>query len=830
MKLDVVNFTNAQLKSEINRCEYCEDKPCLQACPAHCSPADFIMAAKNGQPRDYERASAIILGSNPLGGVCGYTCPDYHCMKACTHKLFDRPVNIPAIQSSIINRARLYGKEPLFNIPDKKAKTVCVIGGGPAGLGTASVLLQKGYSVTIHEKEKELGGMARLIPDYRLPKETLDADINFVKKLGNLEVITNHNIDDPESLNGKFDAVVFATGLNQPLSLNIPGSEYLISWLPFLKNPDMIEIKGRKVAIIGGGAIVADVASACMLKGAKQIDMIALEKLSEMPLSEREFDDVKNSDVVIHQRTKVKSVVFTPNIKYNLECCQVELPENTKFHPTKMIDVDDSDHPLKGYDHVFLAIGARSVFKKSENEKVFYTGDMSNGPTTVVEAVAAGKNTALQVDAFLSGRKKLTFESPVKSYHHLDGRKYEPVSLETDFFGRKISSPFLLSAAPPSDGYAQMIKAYEAGWAGGVMKTAFDDIPIHIPSEYMFAVSQTTFANCDNVSGHPLKRVCKEIGHLVEEFPDRLTMASTGGPVSGNDDEDKKVWQSNTKMLEEAGAMGIEYSLSCPQGGDGTHGDIVSQDAELTAKIIDWVMQCGDKNVPKLFKLTGAVTAIQPILMAIKEVFERYPDKKAGITLANSFPALLFRDHHGGKQTVWQEGVIVGLSGDGVTPISNLTLSKAASMKLHISANGGPMDYLSAANFLAMGTQTVQFCTIVMKHGYHIIDELKGGLSYLLAEKKMSSLKELIGCALPNVVTDFMDLPAKKLMPDVLEELCTHCGNCTRCSYMALSFDENKIPRTDYSRCVGCSICVQKCFTQALYMRERQEFEVGVEG
>ena len=85
--------------------------------------------------------------------------------------------------------------------------------------------------------------------------------------------------------------------------------------------------------------------------------------------------------------------------------------------------------------------------------------------------------------------------------------------------------------------------------------------------------------------------LCQEVEQLIEQWPDRLTMASTGGPVTGNDEHDAAGWQSNTKKLESAGAMGIEYSLSCPQGGDGTEGDIVSQNAALTSKIIDWIMQ-----------------------------------------------------------------------------------------------------------------------------------------------------------------------------------------------------------------------------------------------
>jgi dihydropyrimidine dehydrogenase (NAD+) subunit PreA len=357
------------------------------------------------------------------------------------------------------------------------------------------------------------------------------------------------------------------------------------------------------------------------------------------------------------------------------------------------------------------------------------------------------------------------------------------------------------------------------------MKTAFDNVPIHIPSEYMFAVTQNTYGNCDNVSGHPLDRVCKEIEMLVKEFPDRLTMASTGGPVTGNDEEDKKVWVSNTKKLEASGVMGIEYSLSCPQGGDGTKGDIVSQDAELTGKIIDWVMEASDYETPKLFKLTAAVTAIYPIITEIKRVFTKYSGKKAGVTLANTFPSLSFRK---GKKENWEEGIVIGLSGEGVIPISNLTLANVSRLGVVVSGNGGPMDYKSAADFLALGAETVQFCTVAMKYGYGIIDELHSGLSYLLKERGLNSVKELIGRVLPNPVTGFMDLASLKKISGVNKELCEHCGNCTRCPYQAIELNGKKIPVTDASKCIGCSICVQKCFAGALFMRERNEIELKV--
>ncbi|MFA5404107.1 MAG: FAD-dependent oxidoreductase, partial [Ignavibacteria bacterium] len=609
------------------------------------------------------------------------------------------------------------------------------------------------------------------------------------------------------------------------ISPGIKGEEFAYKWISFLKNQKKINVKNHKVGVIGGGAVAVDCAITSKIKGAKSVEMIMLEKLDEMPLTEAERNLILQYGIEVTGRTKVNSIIVSNKKVKGIYTQKVLLPENKKFHPKNIVADKTSKPFFRNFDTVIIAIGARSEIKEAKEKGVFYTGDMVNGATTVVEAVAVGKNTAVIVDAYIQREKKPKINKNVKSKVVLDGKELIPVSLESKFFGRKILSPFLLSAAPPSDGYDQMVKAYKHGWAGGVMKTAFDNIPIHIPSEYMFAVTQNTYGNCDNVSGHPLDRVCREIEKLVKEFPDHLTMASTGGPVTGNDEEDKKIWVSNTRKLENAGAMGIEYSLSCPQGGDGTKGDIVSQDAELTGKIIDWVMEASDYETPKLFKLTAAVTAIYPIIAEIKKVFAKYPGKKAGVTLANTFPSLSFRK---GNKENWEEGIVIGLSGESVIPISNLTLANVSKLGVVVSGNGGPMDYKSAADFLALGAETVQFCTVVMKYGYGIIDELNSGLSYLLKERKLNSVKELIGRALPNPITGFMELTSLKKISDVNKDLCEHCGNCTRCPYQAIGLNSIKIPVTDASKCIGCSICVQKCFSGALFMRERTKKELEI--
>lgn len=798
------------------------------------------MAARLGGDGDFYRAAKLILGHNPLGGICGAVCPDSFCMAACTRSGFDGPIRIPEVQATLIQEARERGLKEIFETGHPKGQRVAVVGGGPAGMGAAAVLARLGYAVELFEASAWLGGQIRLIPNERLPLELLEADLQGLSEMAEIKVHLESPVEDPKSLLAAgFQGVVLAKGPGEALRLEIPGDERATDYDLFLR--ERFDLVGKRVLVVGGGAVAVDCAVAASQRGA-QVELVYRRRSQDMPLTAFERQSLLDAGVDILSRTQ--PVEIQAGV---MKVVRLQPAPGSSWADRRLVP---EGGPIElPCDRVVYALGnglGRDVDPATDRIQI-----VTRKAPTVVEGVALGKNAGLRLHHVLEGQTPSEIEDVLKSTVLLEGRRLLPVPLDCDFFGRKLKSPFLLSAAPHTDGLAQMEAALEAGWAGGVMKTAFDGVPIHIPADYMFALGKDTCANCDNVSEHSLTRVCREVAILVQKWPDRLIMASTGGPMTGQDDVDASAWQSNTQKLESAGVHGIEFSLSCPQGsdgGDGSQGDMVSQNPALAAKVVDWVMAVSNPEIPKLFKLTGAVTSIQAVLKAINEVLQRYPGKKAGVTLANSFPGLLFRvgedamsgpvpdiasGSKGGHRELcsqavlpdrvgpWDEGVVVGLSGQGVLPISLLTLAKASSMTIPISANGGIMDYQAAAHCLALGARTVQCCTLVMRQGLGVIQDLEWGLSHLLESKGMTGVNALIGAALPRPITPFLELSSEKRYPLLDEALCQSCGQCTHCGYQALKLVEKngrRLPELNRTACVGCSLCAQMCFAGALKM------------
>ena len=294
-----------------------------------------------------------------------------------------------------------------------------------------------GYAVDIFEAREKLGGAINLIPVDRIEKRVIESDIEFVLSLGGITAKTGTKVEDPKSLLKQgYDAVCVTAGLWKPIELGIENEDLAIKMPNLLADPQKYHFKGR-VAIVGGGATAVDCALTAKECGANHVEMFMLEKLSEMPLTKRERQDLLTYDIEVTGRTRVTRVLKDAQGLWGIKVAKVHLPVGQKFSPANVRDVEGTDCLGSDFEAVIVSIGMRSTLPRDPMDGVFYAGDMANGPRTVVEATASGKNAALEIDAYLKKQEKPIIKKATKSYYTLPGYNPKPVSLETDFFGRR---------------------------------------------------------------------------------------------------------------------------------------------------------------------------------------------------------------------------------------------------------------------------------------------------------------------------------------------------------------------------------------------------------
>lgn len=534
-------LTDAQLRAELERCRSCEAKPCRSGCPAHLSPADFIRAARGGAPSDYRRAAAQILSLNPLGGTCGAVCPDTLCMARCSRGRLDAPVDIPAIQAAIVARARALGVLPRLDAPSATGLRVAVVGAGPAGLGAASVLTRAGHEVHLFDREPRPGGMVRRIPRHRLDPRVLDADLEWLLGQGGLHLDLGTPVALPRELLAQgFAAVIVAGGLSEPLELDVPGAEHALPWTRVLGDAPP-PLAGRRVAVVGDGPVAFDCAGAALGQGAAHVEIFALRSISELGLTRRERDRLFASGVHATFRVRVTAIRTTGRGRgarvAGLALRRVALPPGVAFHPSRLRDVPHGEQERRDLDTVILAIGARPGLRREPHPRIVYAGDLESGPTTVVEAIASGKRAGLEAHRRISGEegaacpdrascpegggacpKRATCPewsrpgAPDGGAVRPRSGPRLPVALDCDHLGHRLRSPFLLAAPHFTSGYAPVRRAYEAGWAGAVMR-----LP---PGE-------------EGAAG-AAARLLEDAERLRHEFPDRLTLVAPEGPMGGD--------------------------------------------------------------------------------------------------------------------------------------------------------------------------------------------------------------------------------------------------------------------------------------------------------
>ena len=336
-------------KCPAGACKALVRAPCVNACPAGVDVSSYVSLVSEGR---YAEALEIHRKRNPFALVCGRVCPAF-CERRCRRGELDQPVAIRQIKRFMADHELAKPWTPPLLKPKKGGK-VAVIGSGPAGLTAALRLAQWGYDVTVHEALPAAGGMMAVgIPEYRLPRDILDAEIENIKRAG-VEIALNSRLGRDFTIDDLFDrdgysAVVLAIGAQISRSLRIPGEEKegVLGGVEFLQDAALgngHDVAGKRVAVVGGGNTAIDAARTAMRLGASEVHLVYRRTRENMPAQDLEVKEAKEEGLQMHFLANPTRVVGNGSVE-GLEIIEQELGE-----------FDDSarrrPHPIEGSERV----------------------------------------------------------------------------------------------------------------------------------------------------------------------------------------------------------------------------------------------------------------------------------------------------------------------------------------------------------------------------------------------------------------------------------------------------------------------------------------------
>lgn len=436
-----LGYAKDEAMEEASRCINCKNAQCIKGCPVAINIPAFVEQVKLG---DIEKAYEIISESSALPAVCGRVCPqESQCEGKCIRGIKGEPISIGKLERYVADWARENGIVPKVSA-EKKGKKVAVIGSGPSGLTCAGDLAKMGYDVTIFEALHEPGGVLVYgIPEFRLPKESVvRTEIENVKALG-VKIETNCVVGksvtvDELMKNEGFEAVFIGSGAGLPKFMSIPGeqangvfsaNEYLTRsnlMKAFDETADTPLMRGKKVAVVGGGNVAMDAARTALRLGA-EVHIVYRRSEEELPARVEEVHHAKEEGIVFDLLTNPVEILEDENnwVK-GIRCIRMELGEPDASGRRRPVPVPGSEFVIE-VDTVIMALGTSpnplisatteglTVDKrkciiaddengKTEKEGVFAGGDAVTGAATVILAMGAGKAAAKGIDEYLSGK------------------------------------------------------------------------------------------------------------------------------------------------------------------------------------------------------------------------------------------------------------------------------------------------------------------------------------------------------------------------------------------------------------------------------------------
>ena len=425
---------------EAKRCLQCKNRPCVEGCPVEVDIPEFIKEIAEG---NFDKAVEVLKTKTSLPAVCGRVCPyESQCEGVCTLLKIGEPVAIGRLERFLAD----YERDKGMKIPKKArptGKKVAIVGSGPAGLTCAGDLAKMGHKVTVFEALHAPGGVLMYgIPEFRLPKAIVNAEVDYIKQLGvdvKYDVVVGKTITVEELLE-EYDAAFIGTGAGLPRWLRIPGENLdgVYSANEFLTRVNMMKayrfpeydtpVKiGKIVATFGAGNVAMDCARTSLRLGAEKSYIIYRRSDVEMPARDEEIEHAREEGVIFKLLTNpVKFIGDDKGLLKEVECIKMKLGEPDDSGRRRPIPIPDSEETIK-IDTALVAIGQSPnplIPQTVKNLKIgkwgnietdedgrtnipniFAGGDIATGAATVILAMGAGKRAARAIDKYLKSKK-----------------------------------------------------------------------------------------------------------------------------------------------------------------------------------------------------------------------------------------------------------------------------------------------------------------------------------------------------------------------------------------------------------------------------------------
>lgn len=437
-----LGYTYEMAVNEAKRCLNCKNKPCRTGCPVQIDIPAFIQKVAE---EDMEGAYAVLTASSALPAVCGRVCPQEHqCEGKCVRGVKDESVGIGRLERFVADYHRAHSTQKPQQ-PVSNGHKVAVIGSGPSGLTAAGDLAKKGYQVTVYEALHTAGGVLSYgIPEFRLPKEIVQKEIENLKAIG-VDIQTNMVIGkvltvDELMEDYGFEAVFIGSGAGLPRFMGIPGeslkgvysaNEFLTrinlmkAYLPDSKTPIQ---HARNVAVVGGGNVAMDAARCAKRLGAENVYIVYRRGMEELPARKEEVEHAMEEGIVFKTLTNPVEVLGDENgCVCGMRCTEMELGEpdaggrrspmvkpNSEFTlevDCMIMSIGTSPNPLIRSTTPGLETNPRGCIITNGEDgltsrpAVYAGGDAVTGAATVILAMGAGKQAAAAIDAYIQGKQ-----------------------------------------------------------------------------------------------------------------------------------------------------------------------------------------------------------------------------------------------------------------------------------------------------------------------------------------------------------------------------------------------------------------------------------------